>query len=214
MVPGRSGPRMRLAQDFVPPGRHGRDEVFDHTSALGTTNFVADVDLRRHLGRARARHCRAARCRGGARSTWSWRGASRSGAPGSNPAHRSLRLLGGHRLSRPKAPAGRGRGPGRAARTDHARRRPGALLARGGGGAAKSALQDDMGVLVQAASEVAGVDGRWNSASPSCASCPSRAPRAAARPPPERLGWTSGRAAAAFGAQSEIRRRPRCAGCS
>jgi hypothetical protein len=128
---------MTLAEDRVPRGGTVGDEAFDHISALGTTNFVATVNLYAGIGaspRAPLPRCPMSRRRAFTRS---WRGASRSGASGSTHTHRSLRLLGGHRFSRPgarpsvpmgrtgpKAPAGRGRGPGRAARTDHVRRRP------------------------------------------------------------------------------------------
>jgi hypothetical protein len=162
---------MTLAEDRVPRGGTVGDEAFDHISALGTTNFVANVNLYAGIGaspRAPLPRCPMSRRRAFTRS---WRGASRSGASGSTHTHRSLRLLGEHRLSRPgarpSAPMGRSRPQGAGGSRPRSRaccpHRSRSSTTRGT--APESALQDDVRVLVQAASAVAGVT-RWNSASP------------------------------------------------
>ena len=51
MVPGDQALRLRLAlaEEGLPRGGSVGDEIFDQTSALGTTNFLANVNLRRAL---------------------------------------------------------------------------------------------------------------------------------------------------------------------
>jgi flagellar M-ring protein FliF len=51
MVPADQAPRLRmtLAEDGLPRGGTVGDEIFDHTSPLGTTSFLANVNLRRAL---------------------------------------------------------------------------------------------------------------------------------------------------------------------
>jgi flagellar M-ring protein FliF len=51
MVPADQAPRLRmtLAEDGLPRGGTVGDEIFDHASPLGTTNFLANVNLRRAL---------------------------------------------------------------------------------------------------------------------------------------------------------------------
>jgi flagellar M-ring protein FliF len=137
--------RMTLAEDGLPRGGTVGDEIFDHTSPLGTTNFLANVNLRRALEGELARtigaltDVRAARVHLVLPQRELFR---RDQIEPS--ASITLRMLGGRRLDRRQvlavqhlvAAAVPGLVPERITLVDDR----GTLLARGGDGAFESAL--------------------------------------------------------------------------
>jgi flagellar M-ring protein FliF len=147
MVPADQALRLRmtLAEDGLPRGGTVGDEIFDHASPLGTTNFLANVNLRRALEGELARTIAALADVRAARVHLVLPRRELFRRDQIEPsASITLRMLGGRRLSRRQvlavqhlvAAAVPGLAPERITLVDA----QGTLLARGGDGAMESAL--------------------------------------------------------------------------
>jgi flagellar M-ring protein FliF len=137
--------RMMLAEEGLPRGGSVGNEIFDQTSALGTTNFLANVNLRRALEGELARTIAALADVRSARVHLVLPQRELFRRDQIEPsASVTLRMLGGRRLSRRQvmavqhlvAAAVPGLGPERITLVDD----QGTLLARGGDGAIEGAL--------------------------------------------------------------------------
>ena len=137
MVPGRSGPRMTLAEDCVPgaarsatrssttPARSAPPTSWPTSIYAGIWASSRAIAALPDLEAARVHSVLGVASHSGATGSTSYASmaAPARRGPSQSPGRATIGPDGAE--PGPTAPAGRGRGPGGAARTDHARRRPG-----------------------------------------------------------------------------------------